>query len=220
TLGPPLNPRHRPDHRSRRPHAPLRRQDRAPGCPRLRDRASTPACQDSRRGGVARRLPAAWPRGARHRPSHRAQPQVRRPPARALWYQADGGRPVRPRGADRDGRAATRRDNRADRRAGGGGVSIMANRSQNVVRKATKSTPPVRTVQTPENAEAFLAALSEGASVYKAGKAAGIGRANAYFWRQADEDFKRRWDLAVDDGNDSTEDEDHRRGVHGVDKPV
>ena len=80
--------------------------------------------------------------------------------------------------------------------------------------------PPDRTKRTPEKEAAFLAVLSAGGSTYKAARAAGIGRSTAYEWRDADEDFAKRWALALEDGVDAMEDEAHRRAVDGVDKPV
>jgi hypothetical protein len=80
--------------------------------------------------------------------------------------------------------------------------------------------PPDRTKRTAEIEDKFLEVLATGASVYKAALAAGIGRRTAYEWREADPEFKARWDEAVDCGVDLMEDEAHRRAVHGVTKPV
>ena len=77
-----------------------------------------------------------------------------------------------------------------------------------------------RTDRTPEKEAKFLEVLATGASVYKAALAAGIGRRTAYDWREDDEDFRARWDDAVESGNDLLEDEAIRRGMSGVDKPV
>lgn len=87
-------------------------------------------------------------------------------------------------------------------------------------RQAPAMNPPDRTIRTAEKEDAFLEVLSAGGSVYKAARAAKIGRRTAYEWRDADEEFAKRWALAVEDGVDAMEDEAHRRAVEGVDKPV
>lgn len=77
-----------------------------------------------------------------------------------------------------------------------------------------------RAVRTPEIEDRFLEVLATGASVYKAALEVGIGRRTAYEWREADPEFKARWDEAVDCGVDLMEDEALRRAKDGVTKPV
>src|SRR4051812_39780158 len=81
-------------------------------------------------------------------------------------------------------------------------------------------TPPIRTVKTPQKEASFLEALSAGTSIAGAAEAAGLGRATVYAWREADPDFKARWDAAVETGTDKLEDEALRRALHGTNKPV
>lgn len=80
--------------------------------------------------------------------------------------------------------------------------------------------PPDRTKRTPEMEDEFLRVLATGASIYKAARAAGVGRSTVYEWREADEYFRARWDDAVESGSDLMEDEAIRRGMSGIDKPV
>jgi hypothetical protein len=85
------------------------------------------------------------------------------------------------------------------------------------VREAAHLVPPIRTERTPENEAAFLAALSDGYSIFRAAKAASIGRTTAYEWRDADEDFKNRWLEAVENGTDTLEDEARDRAMDDSD---
>jgi hypothetical protein len=75
-------------------------------------------------------------------------------------------------------------------------------------------------IRTPEKEVAFLAALSGTANVARACDAAGIGRTTAYEWREADEDFRKRWDKALEIGIEALEDEAVRRAKEGWDEPV
>lgn len=52
----------------------------------------------------------------------------------------------------------------------------------------------------------FLEKLSEGASVTKAAKAAGISRGHAYSLRDSDAAFGLAWDQAIEEGTDCLED--------------
>jgi hypothetical protein len=67
---------------------------------------------------------------------------------------------------------------------------------------------------------AFLDALRDGRSVTAASIDAGISRSTAYEWRYADDEFRKAWDSAVDEGTDRPEDEAHRRTRDGVAKPI
>ena len=51
-------------------------------------------------------------------------------------------------------------------------------------------------------------------------RAARLPRARAYEWREADPDFAKAWDDAVERGTDALEDEAVRRAMQGVLKPV
>ena len=78
-----------------------------------------------------------------------------------------------------------------------------------------------RTVRTPQRArEAFLGALSAGASIAAACREARIGRTTAYDMRTADADFATAWDEAIEGGTDRLEDEAFRRAHDGVPEPV
>ncbi len=78
-----------------------------------------------------------------------------------------------------------------------------------------------RTVRTPEHArEAFLGALSAGASITAACRSADLGRTTVYGWRASDDDFARSWDEAIEGGTDRLEDEAFRRAHDGVAEPV
>ena len=79
--------------------------------------------------------------------------------------------------------------------------------------------------------EAFLDGLRDGWSVRKSAWAAQIDTASVYAWRNKSEasrrddgsyvdDFALRWEQAFKDGVDVLEDAAHRRGVHGVERPV
>lgn len=63
----------------------------------------------------------------------------------------------------------------------------------------------------------FLKALRETGSVGKAGKIAGIGHTSLYRWRQEDEVFAAKWDLAAELTADGLEDECRRRAMAGSD---
>lgn len=77
---------------------------------------------------------------------------------------------------------------------------------------------PVRL--TPARREKFLAKLAAGYSVTSAALEVGIGRASLYPIRDRDDDFRKAWDAAVEEGTDIIEDELLRRGVRGVERAV
>jgi transposase-like protein len=77
-----------------------------------------------------------------------------------------------------------------------------------------------RTTRTPEKEAAFLDALAETASVTRACETAGIARRTAYDWRDADPEFAKAWDAAVQLGTEALEDEAVRRAHHGTDEAV
>lgn len=66
----------------------------------------------------------------------------------------------------------------------------------------------------------YLAALREMPVVAHACKAVGIERSTAYRAREADEDFAKAWDEAMEEGVDRAEQEAFRRGVVGFEEPV
>lgn len=73
---------------------------------------------------------------------------------------------------------------------------------------------------TPEKLTAFCAALAETGIVARACKAVDISRVTAYEWRDEIPEFKAAWDKALKIGITALEDEAHRRGFEGVDKPL
>lgn len=66
----------------------------------------------------------------------------------------------------------------------------------------------------------FLAALAEVPVVVHACKAAGVNRATAWRAREADPEFAKAWDEALEEGVDRAEQEAFRRAVAGYEKPV
>lgn len=79
---------------------------------------------------------------------------------------------------------------------------------------------PGSTIWTPEFEEAILACLREGASVRDAIEEFGVSRSTIYKRLREDEEWKKRWDEAYDQGNDAIRDEVRRRGMDGVLEPV
>lgn len=77
-----------------------------------------------------------------------------------------------------------------------------------------------RTTRTPKKEAAFLDGLRDGLSVTASCIDAGISRRTAYEWRDADDEFRKRWDEAVEEGTDRLEDEAQRRARDGVTEPV
>lgn len=76
------------------------------------------------------------------------------------------------------------------------------------------------TIRTPKREAAFLDALRDGLSVTAACIDAGISRSTAYEWREADDEFRKRWDEAIEEGTDRLEDEAQRRARDGVTEPI
>jgi hypothetical protein len=68
--------------------------------------------------------------------------------------------------------------------------------------------------------DAFLAALRDMPVVQHACDAVGIQRSTAYRARQANEEFAKAWDDAMEAGVDRAEREAFRRGVVGFEEPV
>ena len=73
---------------------------------------------------------------------------------------------------------------------------------------------------TPKKKAAFLVNLAEFGNVSLAAKAAGLGRQNAYDYRDRDPVFAAEWDTAMETATDLLELECRRRALHGCDKPV
>lgn len=71
-----------------------------------------------------------------------------------------------------------------------------------------------------KKADEFLDALREGLSISGASAKSKLPRRTAYDWRNADEEFAKQWDEAVEAGTDALEDEAKRRAQFGVSKPV
>lgn len=79
------------------------------------------------------------------------------------------------------------------------------------------------TADTPEKEPwmgTFIGALREGVSVSSAARRAGVCRKTVYRYRDQQDDFRKSWDDAVEDGTDRLEDEALRRAMEGTDKPV
>lgn len=66
----------------------------------------------------------------------------------------------------------------------------------------------------------FLAALAEVPVIAHACKAAGVNRVTAWRAREADPEFAKAWDDAMEEGIDRAEQEAFRRAVVGYEKPV
>lgn len=66
----------------------------------------------------------------------------------------------------------------------------------------------------------FLDALSGCVSIKEACRISGIPRSTIYLWRDTNKRFKRLFDLANDDANDTIDDEIIRRGKDGVEEPL
>ena len=66
----------------------------------------------------------------------------------------------------------------------------------------------------------FLRAFARTASVSQACRASGVPRRTAYNWRDADADFRRRWDAARARGVALLHDEAMRRALEGDEQPV
>ena len=68
--------------------------------------------------------------------------------------------------------------------------------------------------------EGFLGELQETANVSHSARAAGITRSAVYVHRDADEEFEKRWDEALEQGIAALEVEVRRRALHGTDDYV
>lgn len=66
----------------------------------------------------------------------------------------------------------------------------------------------------------FLVALAEVPVIAHACKAAGVNRVTAWRAREADPEFAKAWDDAMEEGVDRAEQEAFRRAVVGYEKPV
>jgi hypothetical protein len=77
-----------------------------------------------------------------------------------------------------------------------------------------------RTTRTSKKDDIFFAVLSSGKTVQEALGAVGYHRQRVYEWRSADEEFRRRWEEAVDQAVELMEAEADRRTLEGVVKPV
>ena len=77
-----------------------------------------------------------------------------------------------------------------------------------------------RTSRTPAKEGEFLDELAETGNVTKASELSGVARRTIYDWRAANEDFRARWETALDLGCDALEDEATRRAHDGVEEPV
>ncbi len=74
--------------------------------------------------------------------------------------------------------------------------------------------------RTPQLEEKFLQGLRDGLTPKEAAANCNIARSTAFDWKGEDEDFRRRWNEAIDEGTDLLEKEARRRAVEGVDEPV
>lgn len=74
--------------------------------------------------------------------------------------------------------------------------------------------------RTPALVKLFLDALRAGHTPKKASDICGINRSTAFNWRLKDDQFRKDWEDALDEGTDVFEQEAMRRAVDGIDKPV
>lgn len=73
---------------------------------------------------------------------------------------------------------------------------------------------------TRRNKKSFLEAFARIGIVTPAAAEIGISRQTVYDWRKADPEFAAEMDAACEESTDLMEQEAHRRGVAGYDKPV
>jgi len=87
--------------------------------------------------------------------------------------------------------------------------------------KSTKSTSEKnkQQIRTENNQNTFLSYFAQSGHVGRSAEAAGIERTTVYLWRRNPE-FEKRFLAAEKESVGVLEDEMHRRGVQGVDKPV
>lgn len=83
-------------------------------------------------------------------------------------------------------------------------------------RSGQKMTPQERE----QTKERFLEAFGRTANVLAACHAAGIDRSTVYRWKEIDNTFLIKFNLASEDANDRIRAEMFRRGVQGYDKPL
>jgi transposase-like protein len=69
------------------------------------------------------------------------------------------------------------------------------------------------TTCSPEKRAKILAALTDGASISRAARAAGVPRSTLYLWRRTDKVFAEAMAEAIETGTDLLEDEALRRGL-------
>jgi hypothetical protein len=77
-----------------------------------------------------------------------------------------------------------------------------------------------RTKRTLKKDDKFFDALGKGNPVEKALQASGYKRVAVYEWRAKDEEFRRKWDEAIDEAVELMEAEADRRALEGVKKPI
>ena len=77
-----------------------------------------------------------------------------------------------------------------------------------------------RTKRTLKKESIFLRSLAETGCVVIAAKECGVARRTLYEWKEADSDFSRKWDEAVEESVDALEVEARRRALEGVRKPI
>jgi hypothetical protein len=73
---------------------------------------------------------------------------------------------------------------------------------------------------TPRARAKFLEGLAKGLSATGAAALAGVGRCSVYAWRNADPEFAKAWDDAIEAGTDILEDEALRRALEGNAEPM
>ncbi len=68
---------------------------------------------------------------------------------------------------------------------------------------------------TPKKKDQFLAEIILGRSVSAGASACAVSRRSVYSWREADDEFARRWDEAIEQGTDLLEDKAKEQAVDG-----
>lgn len=74
--------------------------------------------------------------------------------------------------------------------------------------------------RSPDFEEKFLDGLRKGLTPKEAAECIGIDRSTAFLWKRDSDDFRQRWEAAIDEGTDLLEKEARRRAVDGVEEPV
>lgn len=80
-------------------------------------------------------------------------------------------------------------------------------------KRGTAEIPPARLAK-------FLEALAEACSITEACRRALVGRSTVYEHREADPEFARAWDAAIEAGTEKLEAEAIRRAHRGISRPV